>query len=255
MISKAKYKLIQSLAKKKKRDELGLFIAESDKLFIELLNGEFEFQAVYATKTFIEKYELHRHSINSVLIETEHQEIKKASLLQTPQQVLAIVKQKRADLDLQSISQSLTIALDGVQDPGNFGTIVRTANWFGIKHVLCSKSCVDLYNPKSIQATMGAITSVDIHVVDLPETLSKLQEMNTPLYATFLEGEDIYTTELSQSGVIVMGNEGQGVSETVKQLIDKKLYIPPYPKNAEAVESLNVSIATAVVCSEFRRRS
>jgi TrmH family RNA methyltransferase len=146
----------------------------------------------------------------------------------------------------------LSLALDTVQDPGNLGTIIRIADWFGIEHVLCSKETVEVYNPKVVQATMGALARVSVHYVDLVEVL---KETSLPVYGTFLEGEDIYGEALSAEGVIVMGNEGNGVSEEVKKLVSRKLYIPNFPKGRETSESLNVAVATAITCAEFRRRT
>ncbi len=144
--------------------------------------------------------------------------------------------------------------MDDIQDPGNLGTIIRLADWFGIEHIFCSANTVDVYNPKTVQATMGAIARIKTHYVDLPEFISSLKK-EIPVYGTFLEGEDIYKKELLNHGLIVMGNEGNGVSDEVSRLINQRLYVPNYPKERETSESLNVAIATAVVCSEFRRQA
>ena len=147
-------------------------------------------------------------------------------------------------------AKELTLALDGVQDPGNLGTIVRLADWFGIRHIFCSFDSADIYNPKSTQATMGALARVDVHYVDLPLALRSVE---APVYGTFLDGQDIYTQDLSAHGVIVMGNEGRGISKAVAELVSHRLFVPPYPAQRPTVESLNVAIATAIVCAEFRR--
>ena len=146
----------------------------------------------------------------------------------------------------------MCLALDDIQDPGNLGTIIRLADWFGIEHIFCSQGTVDVYNSKVIQATMGALARVKVHYCNLPELISSLKDV--PVYGTFLDGENIYDKPLSENGLIIMGNEGNGVSKEVSQLINNKLYIPNYPSGRTTSESLNVAIATAVVCAEFRRR-
>ena len=148
------------------------------------------------------------------------------------------------------------MVLDCIKDPGNLGTIFRIADWFGIGHILCSKDSVDAYNAKLVQATMGAIFRVKFHYVDLKDVLEEVRvKDNFPVYGTFLDGENIYTENLQQEGVILMGNESKGLPPELEQLVSKKLYIPNYPQGTVSSESLNVSVATAIVCSEFRRRS
>ena len=145
------------------------------------------------------------------------------------------------------------LAVEDVQDPGNLGTIIRLADWFGIEHIFCSPNTVDVYNPKTIQATMGGIARVKLHYTSLPELIASLEDI--PVYGTFLDGENMYTQPLSAYGLIVMGNEGNGIGDEVERLINRKLYIPNYPAERETSESLNVAIATAVVCAEFRRQA
>ena len=178
---------------------------------------------------------------------------KRASLLKTPQQVLAVFRQPDEKTDISVISHSLCLALDDVQDPGNLGTIVRLADWFGIEHIFCSPNTVDIYNPKTVQATMGGIARVRLHYTPLPEFIRSLKDI--PVYGTFLDGENMYGQPLSKNGLIVMGNEGNGIGKEVEALINRKLYIPNYPASRETSESLNVAIATAVVCAEFRRQA
>ena len=170
----------------------------------------------------------------------------------SPQSVWALFERKNYQLDFTAIEQTLSIALDGVQDPGNLGTIIRIADWFGIENIICSPNCVDLYNPKVVQATMGAIARVKVHYTELPQLINAMK--NLPIYGTFLEGEFIYDTPLSNKGIIVMGSEGTGISKEVGQLVNKKLFIPSYPPNRTTSESLNVAVATSIICSEFRRR-
>ncbi len=153
----------------------------------------------------------------------------------------------------EAAAKNLVLALDDVQDPGNLGTIMRIADWFGIKDIFCSKGTADIYNPKAVQATMGAISRVKIHYTELAKEIASLPA-SVPVYGTFLEGDIIYDTELSGNGVIIMGNEGNGISREVGKTINRKLYIPNWPAGAATSESLNVAIATAIVCAEFRRR-
>ena len=180
-------------------------------------------------------------------------EIARASLLKTPQDVIAIFNQRKEKTDITVIEKQLCLALDDVQDPGNLGTIIRIADWFGIEHIFCSTNTVDVYSPKVVQATMGALSRVHLHYVSLTELIGKLNK-NVPIYGTLLDGTNIYTQELSTTGLIVMGNEGNGITAEVRQLINRKLYIPNYPEGRDTSESLNVAIATAVTCAEFRRR-
>jgi TrmH family RNA methyltransferase len=179
-------------------------------------------------------------------------ELHRISFLQHPQEILAVfhipTPQESSNLHLPS---DICLALDGVQDPGNVGTIIRIADWFGITHIYCSPDTADVYNPKVVQATMGSLAHVQITYCDL---VPLLREAAVPVYGTLLDGQDIYQQPLSREGVIVMGNEGNGISPEVRQLVSHKLLIPNFNKNTETAESLNVAIATAITCSEFRRR-
>jgi TrmH family RNA methyltransferase len=186
--------------------------------------------------------------------EVTEEELKRVSFQETPQQVLAVFKQPVYEVDVNVVAKkNLCLVLDDVQNPGNLGTIVRLADWFGIEHIFCSKGCADIYNPKTVQATMGGIARVQVHYVDLPEMLKGL-EVGIPVYGTFLDGENMYQKTMENRGLIVMGNEGKGVSKEVEAFVSERLYIPNYPAGRETSESLNVAIATAIVCAEFRRR-
>ena len=151
-------------------------------------------------------------------------------------------------------NNELILALDAVQDPGNLGTIIRIADWFGIKNIICSQGTVDVYNTKTIQSTMGALARVRIHYVNLKEVLDICSRNDYPIYGTFLDGSSIYNAKLTNYGIIVMGNEGNGISDEIEKVISDKLLIPSYPVGELTSESLNVAVATAIVCSEFRRR-
>ena len=248
MLSKNKIKYIHSLELKKNRKKEGVFVAEGHKLVGDLL-PHFHCRLILATTTWLEEH----HDIQAdEIIEITPEELVKASLLKTPQEVLAIFEQPQYDYTTDVIKNSLCLALDDIQDPGNLGTIIRLADWFGIEHIFCSQGTVDVYNSKVIQATMGALARVKVHYCNLPDLISSLKDV--PVYGTFLDGENIYDKPLSENGLIIMGNEGNGVSKEVSQLINNKLYIPNYPTGRATSESLNVAIATAVVCAEFRRR-
>lgn len=248
-ISKNKIKFIRSLEQKKVRREERVFMAEGPKLTADLL-GHFRCRYLAATDDWLASHNtIEADEIDTATID----EIARASLLKTPQDVIAIFDQREEKTDITVIEKQLCLALDDVQDPGNLGTIIRIADWFGIEHIFCSTNTVDVYSPKVVQATMGALSRVHLHYVSLTELIGKLNK-NVPIYGTLLDGTNIYTQELSTTGLIVMGNEGNGITAEVRQLINKKLYIPNYPEGRDTSESLNVAIATAVTCAEFRRR-
>ncbi len=251
MISKNDIKSIKALAVKKLRQKKGLFVAEGHKLVDELLEV-FDCTLIVAT----EKWSNRNKKISSatrteIVSETV---LKQTSLMQNPQDVLAVFKIPEYNASINIASKELVLALDNIQDPGNLGTIVRIADWFGIKNVFCSIGTADIYNPKAVQATMGAIARVKLHYTDLTKELASLKG-NIPIYGTLLNGIDIYKSELTENGIIIMGNEGNGISKEVCSLVTDPLYIPCYPADAPTSESLNVAVATAITCAEFRRRS
>ena len=250
MLSKNDIKNIKSLEHKKFRTEKGLFIAEGHKTVLEL-TGKFSCTLLAATQDWLD---CHRNIPAERIESVTTDELKRASHLQSPQDVLAVFRIPKSEIKMSDTAQNnLVLALDDVQDPGNLGTIIRLADWFGIKDVFCSKGTADIYNPKAVQATMGALARVRVHYTDLKQSIKELPE-SVPVYGTFLDGEIIYDTKLSANGVIIMGNEGNGITPEIKQSVTHKLYIPNWPKGAPTSESLNVAIATAIVCSEFRRR-
>jgi TrmH family RNA methyltransferase len=250
MISKNQIKLIRSLELKKNRRRENLFVAEGPKVVGDLL------QAGYVP-----------HSIFSTTVQPDAQlitdeELRRISFLQHPQEVLALFEIPTANSprnatlspreQLTANSQQLSLALDGVQDPGNVGTIIRIADWFGIDTIYCSPDTADVYNPKVVQATMGSLAHVHIIYCDLLELFAHCQ---CPVYGTLLDGKNIYEQPLSADGIIVMGNEGNGISEAVRQHITHRLLIPNYHTGDHTAESLNVAIATAITCAEFKRRT
>lgn len=236
MISKNQIKYFKSLELKKFRDLHGVFVAEGPKV-VEDLKHHFQ-----------------------LVEQLEGEDADRVSFMETPQHVFAVFK-KRTNNELltdkeqlrQLFSSQLLLALDNVQNPGNLGTIIRLADWFGIEHVFCSHGCADIYSPKVVQATMGALGRIQIHYVDLSKLIDNL-DAACPIYGTFLDGDNIYETHLKQNGMVIMGNEGHGISPEIASKVTHRLLIPNYPQGRPTSESLNVAIATAIICSEFRRR-
>jgi len=246
MISKNQIKFIRQLELKKFRKREGLFVAEGPKIVGDLLR-QYQPKAVFATPAY-----LREHPEMAEATEITDDELCRISFLQHPQQVLALFPIPDQSSSLSTIHSSLSLALDGVQDPGNLGTIIRIADWFGIDTIYCSEDTADAYNPKVVQATMGSLAHVHIIYCNLPQMIDELPP-SYPVYGTLLDGDDIYQQPLTQEGIIVMGNEGNGISETVRQRINRRLLIPCFHQG-DTAESLNVAIATAITCSEFRRR-
>lgn len=248
-LSKAQIKWVRSLQQKKQRDAEGVFVAEGHKC-VEELRAAFELVLLVTPDNATEV------------------EIEQMSSLRTPQGVIGVFRKRSIASSphhpitssphhlITSSPQGLSLALDGVQDPGNLGTIIRTCDWFGIRNILCSRDTADCYNPKVVQATMGALARVQLHYLDLKEWLLQAHEAGMPIYGTLLEGENMYDAGAiadKDKGVIIMGNEGNGISPTIRELITHPIRIPSYPADAETSESLNVGIATAIVLAEFRR--
>ena len=268
-ISKSQVKMVRSLQQKKFRDELGLFVAEGEKCVSELLKSFDPFLLIVSTD-----YQLSIINCQLSILSASPTEIEQMSSLRTPQGVIAVFKKRPSQLSI--VNSQLLIALDGIQDPGNLGTIIRTCDWFGVHDIVCSLDTADCYNPKVVQATMGALSRVRVHYVSLSAWLQT--QRNTRIFGTLLEGKNMYdvlanqtNSQLSkfdlsnnrrplglrmvnsQLSIIVMGNEGNGISPEVRSLITHPIRIPSFPENAETSESLNVSIATAIVLAEFRR--
>ena len=242
MLSINQKKQVNSLKQKKFRTEYKLFVVEGIKMLEELLLSDYEVETIYATANWIEN----NPTVNCV--EISEKELVSISSLRSPNEVLAVVKQK--ENPLIDVPNQLTIALDKLQDPGNFGTIIRTADWFGVQHVICSGDSVDVYNPKVLQATMGSFFRVNITYVSLRDFFT--ENNNLSVYGALLDGENVYQKELKTKGsVLLMGNESKGISEELLPFISEKLLIPNFGK----AESLNVATATAILCSEFKRMS
>lgn len=254
MLSKNKQKHILLLSKKKNRDKFGVFVAEGHKLVCDILKSDLIPETIIATNNWLTNNKETIHSPTEI-IECTEQEVKKVSALKSPPEVIVVFKQKTEQLLVKSLSEQLCLFLDEVQDPGNLGTIVRIADWFGIKNIICSQNCADIYNPKTIQSTMGAISRVNVFYVDSEVFFNEYKSLQLPIFGTFLDGQNMYKEELNSSGLIVMGNEGKGISKDVEAHVSKRLFIPSYPADTPTSESLNVSVATSIICAEFRRRS
>lgn len=241
-ISSKDIKFIKSLAAKKFRDETGLFVVEGEKMVHEAEKSRFEVVDIYRRD------------------EIGEEAMSRISQFSSPSPVLAVV---RKPFEIENggfkVDRGLFLALDSIRDPGNLGTIIRIADWFGIKSVYASRDTVELFNPKVVQSTMGAIFRVDFHYVDLLEYASSVLSSGGKVYGTFLDGLNIYSRELSTGedspSVIVIGNEANGISEALGALVSDRLFIPPYPADEPGSESLNAAVATAVTVAEFRRRS
>ena len=247
MISKNKIKYIRSLELKKNRNKEGKFVAEGFKVVDDLLALQ-PADLIVATQEWLHG----KHFADQTeVIEVTEEELKKVSFLQHPQQVLAVFRQATSG-DYSINTNELSLALDGVQDPGNLGTIIRIADWFGITHIYCSQDTADVYNPKVVQATMGSIARVKVEYGDLLGLVESLPA-DVPVYGTLLDGDNIYQQQLENRGLIVMGNEGKGISPALAKKVNRRLLIPNFPEGRATADSLNVAIATAITCSEFRR--
>jgi TrmH family RNA methyltransferase len=252
VLSKNKIKLIRSLDLKKNRLAAGLFIAEGKKLIFDLLQSGIAVSEVFCTQIIATELTGFKNDLKIEVVNME--ELSRISFLKTTPDIVALINIPMPIIDWDEIKINLTLVLDTIQDPGNLGTIVRLADWFGIRNIICSEDCADLYNPKVIQSTMGAFARVKVHYVSLDNFLNRAKELNIPVYGTFMDGENIFKCELTSNGLIVMGNEGNGISDKTTPFISRKISVPSYPPGIPTSESLNVAIATSVVCSEFRRR-
>ena len=240
MLSKNQIKLITSLQQKKQRFVNQLFFAEGIKVIQELVESNFELVHLYTTQNDFEEVSQDKKTIISA------NELKKISALATQNSCLGVFS---IQADKKIIESGLILALDSIRDPGNLGTILRLCDWFGIDQIVCSKDAVDIYNPKVVQATMGSIARVNVNYIDLENFIGQTQ---LPVFGTFMQGNIIYKTDLPQEGIIVMGNEANGISPELEKLIKNRLTIPRFG-SLQKTESLNVATATAIVLSEFRR--
>lgn len=243
MLSKNELKYIQSLCHKKHRDETQLFVAEGPKMAQEILNSNFEVRHLYALNKFLQQHP----NLSVAYTEVNERELQAISRLTNANQVVVVAKQKINDHS-PSAAGTITIVLDAIQDPGNFGTIIRTADWFGITQVVCTEDCVELYNPKVVQATMGSICRVNVSYLNVSQWLN---DVSVPVYGALLNGENVYNLARVEEGVLIIGNEGKGISEELKSFITHPVTIP----KAGGAESLNAAIATGIIAGCFVNNS
>ena len=253
MISKAKIQLIRSLEQKKYRMQHDLFVIEGDKAVREALNAALTVEYLLAKPAWLKQQSsIKAHHI----IEINDKELSLISFQKTPNQAMALVHIPNYPLNMTELTDGLFLYLDQVQDPGNMGTIIRMADWFGIRHIICGQGCADPFNPKTVQSTMGAVIRVKTHQTDAGFFRQlKSYQPDFPVFGAFLDGENIYNTPLSTKAMIVVGNESKGISDTVAQYVNRRLLIPSYPPGEPTSESLNVATAAAIICAEFRRRT
>jgi len=252
MISKNQVKLIRSLHVKKFREHEGLFIAEGEKIIKELLNSSFKIHSIYFTDEWNGLTGDERNKKN--LYKIKDDELKKISLLENQNQVLAIVRIPENKIDFKKITSGFALILDDIRDPGNLGTIIRTADWYGIRNIICSDQSVDAFNPKVVQSSMGSIFRTNIFYEDLEIFLTEIKkQFRIPVYGAVLDGQNILEKKLNPESMLLMGNESKGISANLLKLIDEKITIPK-PANGTA-ESLNVSIAASILCHEFFKLS
>ena len=251
MISKNTIKLIKSLALKKFRLKENLFLVEGDKNVIEVLNSNYKVEKLFATKLFVSENE-NSCKKATYTIEVEENDIRKASLLQNPQNCLALCSLPKESIFPEKLNNNLSIYLDDIQNPGNLGTIIRICDWFNIENLFCSPNTTDFFNPKVIQASMGSFCRVQ-HFKTAFKPLIKLAQLSqATIFGASLDGKNIYTEILPQKAILIMGNEGNGIHKELESNIDIKIKIPEFSDNS--AESLNVSVATAIICSEFKRQ-
>ena len=255
MLSLKEKKYLNLLKQKKYRQKYGVFIAEGDKIVIDFIHSNWEIHEIFALNEWIDEMP-DKGLLSSTKIRIiDANNLKKISSLKTPHNVLAVIKIPERNEGFSINPKKLVLMLDEIKDPGNFGTIIRTANWFGIRDIICSDNSVDVYNPKVIQSSMSALIHVRVWYQDLKTSLEQFNKANVPVYGTFLSGENIYDASVTSGGVILMGNESRGIAAELEPYITRKITIPAFlPSKKDTIESLNVASATGIVCAEFRRR-
>lgn len=254
MLSKTRAKFIISLQNKKVRDEEGLYLIEGDKIVKEYLLSGIPLRFLAAKPEFLSSLSNDQKRIAGEIEPVTFEDLKKISTLKTPHNAVAVAAIPETSNDSQEFLKSLCVVLDTVQDPGNLGTIIRSAAWFGIKNIVCSPDCADMFNPKVIQASMGAILHVNISYQEPDEFLKKALARSIPVYGALMDGKSIYDQDLEQKGIIVLGNESKGISNGIISLVTHKIMIPRFSDLKYGIDSLNVSMAATVIFSEFARR-
>jgi len=255
MISKNKIKFIVSLQKKKVRDDERLFVIEGDKLVREFLTSGAPVKMLYTKPEFLNSLAPELVGPVKEVENVSYEELKQISTLRTPHNALAVVQMAEHEMNMSEILNHFCVALDFVQDPGNMGTIIRAAGWFGIRNIVCSADCVDVYNPKVIQSSMGALLHVNVFYDDLRKVLTAAARNSVSVFGTMLEGKSIYDHKLDNKGIILLGNESKGISDELIPFITEKISIPKFSIAKEGIDSLNVGRAASVVFSEFLRKS
>ncbi|HHN48173.1 MAG TPA: RNA methyltransferase [Bacteroidales bacterium] len=257
MINKKQIQFINSLVHKKYRKQHACFVAEGSKLVEELLSSRLATESVFALPGWMQNHHQLLSEKNISVIETSEKELGRISSLKTANQALAVIKIPSPVFDPLLASQQIILMLDKISDPGNLGTIIRTADWFGIHHVICSPDTVDLYNPKTVQATMGSIARVNVYYLDLKKTLGSIDK-NVPVYGSLLQGKPLKENRFSNKGIIIIGNEAHGISPDLWPYISDPVFIPPSISGGSGSlrpESLNASVAAAILCYELRRNA
>ena len=259
MLAKNEIKFINSLKLKKNRESEGLFVAEGVKIVNELLHSGIKVKQIYSSRNF----QLSIFNYHVDVIRIKENELQRISSLSTPNEVLAVCEIPNYKLEVAAIAGKLSLVLDTIQDPGNLGTIIRIADWFGIENIICAPETVEVYNPKVIQATMGSISRVKVHYANLLRFLDEMKNHSpeVKIYGALLDGENLYEAKLSKTGLLVIGNESKGISSEIIPCIGSKIRIPSFTAAGSgpaapvsSAESLNAAIATSVICAEFRRR-
>lgn len=251
MLSKHLTNVIQNLEKKKFREKYNLFKVEGEKLVQELLLSDMTIDTLLARPSWIERNIKNIRQYNT--IEVNEIEMGRISNFKSLPEVIALAQIPVKEHSPEEIKNELNVVLNGVQDPGNIGTILRLSDWFGIRNIFCDHDCANIFNPKSVQASMGAIFRVNVFYLDLVEFIPRFVDQDFPCYGAFLEGENIYRTDLRTKGFIVMGNEGNGISPEIERFVTRKITIPSFALSPYSTESLNVSVATGIILSEFKR--
>lgn len=255
MISTSEIKFIQSLRHKKYRDKNNVFVAEGEKIVSELFNSNLQTKAIYALPSWIDRHSVYMPaSVECKQIKLK--ELERISLQKTPNQVLAVVNKPNCIITGDIIKKHLVLILDKLQDPGNLGTIIRTADWFGIRHIICAPGTADVFNPKVIQASMGSFMRVNISYTKPNLLLQDISGLN-PVYGSFLEGQNLYKTKIKTPAVLIIGNESQGISAGLAQYVTQKITIPPHHKNCgcNKAESLNAAVAAGIIMAQLRNNS
>ncbi len=254
MLSQSRMRLVRSLQQDKVRAQLRLYVVEGDRMVGDYLEAKHPIEQLYVVDEWWEAQPRSAGANVGEVTRVSRAELGKLSFLATPQNAIAVVPQPGEELYPSQLLEGLSLGLEAVRDPGNLGSLLRVAAWFGASCVVCSPDCVDPYNPKVVQATMGAFLHVGVHCVSLPALLRDVAARELPVYGTVLDSESIYEAELGGHGIILFGNEARGLSEEVLPFVSRRITIPPWTAPAPGKESLNVAVAAAVVCSEFRRR-